>query len=471
MKIARWFNVGARRGGRVKGLGAICLSAWVCASTVLAEEPGVLPGASALALTPPGASSLVGRSGQAGPSQSEVRRLFWQAVQAAADRSPQLRRLQAEHQAASSDVTEARGQRLPQLDLGTRSRPLKWGAGSEFSDASSQGLDIQLVTPVYDWGRIAHTLSSRQLLAQAAAAAIEVELEDSAYAVTTTLLELGKQRVIIELAEQFEARMSELVDRLARIAAADPGRSSELVQARARLLQAQSARENAESQAATAQIQLHRLVGERPMAIPRTRDWNIPPADLAILLAQVDGHPGIQRSEAGAEAARLQASIVRASALPRLDWVINKNTGKDALGRDQPWQTALTLNWSAFRGGSLRAAERAQLQRAEAGREQTEQLREELRLHIGSAHQLAQASLQRAELYQALVGETDAIRLAFHQQWYHLGKRSLLDVLGAESDHFANQVNEITSRFEGYQAIMRQYSAAGALIQWLRDGR
>jgi outer membrane protein TolC len=59
----------------------------------------------------------------------------------------------------------------------------------------------------------------------------------------------------------------------------------------------------------------------------------------------------------------------------------------------------------------------------------------------------------------------------FYLQWHHLGKRTLLDVLSAENEHYGNQVSEITNRFDGYQAILRQYASAGTLARWLRDGQ
>lgn len=83
----------------------------------------------------------------------------------------------------------------------------------------------------------------------------------------------------------------------------------------------------------------------------------------------------------------------------------------------------------------------------------------------------AGSRLQRAELYRDLAVESGQIREDFYLQWHHLGKRTLLDVLSAENEHYGNQVSEITNRFDGYQAILRQYASAGTLARWLRDGQ
>ncbi|MNR42354.1 hypothetical protein D3C85_1608610 [compost metagenome] len=78
---------------------------------------------------------------------------------------------------------------------------------------------------------------------------------------------------------------------------------------------------------------------------------------------------------------------------------------------------------------------------------------------------------ERADLYRGLSVESNRVREAFYEQWYHLGRRTLLDVLISESDHYNNQVSEIVNRFDGYSAIVRQYASSGTLIRWLSAGK
>lgn len=204
------------------------------------------------------------------------------------------------------------------------------------------------------------------------------------------------------------------------------------------------------------------------MPIPHSTEWNIGLTNLEQLLDVVKNHPTILQAAAQAESAELQAQAVRASGLPQLNWVVSKNTAEDSLGQEQAWQTNLSMTWGAFRGGSTRAAERAALQRADASRHETAQQRRDLEFRIRTADNDARTQLERAELYRNLSVESNRIREAFYLQWHHLGKRTLLDVLTAENDHYGNQVSEITNRFDGYQSILRQYASAGILAQWLR---
>lgn len=402
-----------------------------------------------------------------GPSEKELRAIFYQAVQAAFERSPQVQRAQADYKASLADIDEAKGQRMPQVDLGTQAKSARFGPGADYDAGGGGGVSLNVTTPVYDWGRIRNTIKSRKYLSRAANSSVEAELENSAYEVSSNMVELGKQRVIVEISKQFVQRMDELVRMLAGIVSVDKGRLSELTQAKARLLQAKAALNSAESQVRDTELNLRKRVGDRPLMLPQSAEWNIHFADLDTLLSKVDDNPSIHLSKAQAHSAELDAQVVRSSSLPQLNWVVRKTTAQDGLGREQPWETTLSLTWAAFRGGSTRASERAALQRAESSRQRTEEQRLDLEYRIRTADHDARTLLGRAELYRDLTLESERIRLAFFEQWYHLGKRSLLDVLIAENDHYNNQVGEVSQRFDGYKAILRQYAGAGSLTGWL----
>ncbi|MBC3438208.1 TolC family protein [Pseudomonas sp. BW16M2] len=402
-----------------------------------------------------------------GPSESDLRKMFFETVKTAVVRSPEVLRSRGEQQAAESDVDQAKGQRWPQMDIGSQTQSKQFGGG-EYNEQGSGGIQVSMSTMLYDWGRIGNTVDSREKLASAAQENVSAKTEDIGFEVVTTLAELGKQRQIGQLSQAFANRMEELVQMLRGIVAADPGRASELTQAKARLLQAQALRDAARAKAQDAQITLNKLVGDQPVAIPEQSAWNIGLTDLEYLLDVAQHHPTIRQAAAQAESAEFEAKAVHASGLPQLNWVVSKNTAEDALGREQPWQTNLSVTWGAFRGGSTRAAERAALQRADASRQETAQQRRDLEFRIRAADNDARTQLERAALYRNLSVESDAIRKAFYLQWHHLGKRTLLDVLTAENDHYGNQVAEITNRFDAYQSIFRQYASAGVLMQWLQ---
>ncbi|SIO72571.1 outer membrane protein, adhesin transport system [Burkholderia sp. GAS332] len=405
----------------------------------------------------------------AGPtlSEAELRRIFFEAVSAAADRSPRIQQAQASYQATIADVDQAKGERWPQVQIGAQTSSLQYGANAGGSANPGNAVSLNVTTSVYDWGRINKTIASRQQTAEAAQQAYRAEIEASGYEVAATLVELGKQRLLMDLSQQLVERMQQLVSMLGEIVAVDRGRSSELTQAKSRLLEAQAQRDGAQTQVRNAELQLQKLVGENAVMIPRTRVWSLQPGTLSRLLDEVEQHPAIAQAQAAATAAEFSAAAVKASSLPAVNWVVTANTGRGK----QSGQTMLTMSWNAFQGGSAKAASKAALARAEASRREVEQQRRDLAFGVQAADQDAHALLSRADLYAKLSTETDIVRKAFFEQWYHLGKRTLLDVLSAENEHHGNRVSEVTTRFEGYQAVFREYAQAGMLVRWLEGDR
>ncbi|GCB04376.1 TolC family protein [Ralstonia sp. SET104] len=404
------------------------------------------------------------------PSPEKLREIFWRAVQMAAERSPEVRQAYASYQAANADVAEAKGQRWPQVDIGSQSPGLNFGPGGN-GDGSGSGnpLSVNVTTNLFDWGRTKNTIGSREHLSTAANRAYDAAMEKVGFDVSSTLIELGKQRNIVDLSQQFVDRMATLVKMLSEIVEVDRGRGSELTQAKTRLLQAEASRDTAEARARDAELTLRKLVGDEAVMIPRTRAWSVEPGNLEKLLSLVGAHPSLQQAKAEADAADMSAKAVKASALPQVNWVVSAGMSKDALGRRQPWQTMLNLNWGAFRGGSAKAATEAAGARAEASWQRLEQQRRDLEYAVRTADQDANTMLQRADLYQGLSAETDQVRKAFFEQWHHLGRRTLLDVLTAENEHYGNRVAEVTNRFDAYLAVFREHYSAGALAQWLRN--
>lgn len=400
--------------------------------------------------------------------RGDLRPIFLAAVEAAFDRSPQVQFAYASYQAQLSDVDEAKGKRWPQLQLSSRSRSVEFAGPASNAPGQGTAVTANLTTSVFDWGYLSKTVKSRKETADAGKEFYDAQRENAAYTVATTMVELAKQRQLIGISQQFVDRMQQLVTMLSQIVEIDRGRASELTQARARLLQALASRDTVAAKARDTELTLRKLIGDLQLHLPSSSAWNIEPARLERLLSNMNQHPQIRQARAEAQAARLLADAVKASARPAVNWVVSKTTGRDIADRRQPFQTMLTLSWNAFQGGSAKAAQQAALARAQASERKVEQARLDLEYAIRAADEDARTLIERSTLYGDLVGETDRVRKAFFDQWYHLGKRTLLDVLQAENDHYGNRVSEITTRFDGYEAVFRELSSAGELMSWLK---
>ncbi|WP_430389232.1 Ig-like domain-containing protein [Dyella sp. 20L07] len=371
--------------------------------------------------------------------------------------------------AAPSIVGSVKGQRWPQLNISSNSKAYAVGRSQAYDDYLRQpSIGAEIVTPVYDFGRLKKTINSYQHLADAGYQNYRHELNNSAAEVSNALIELVKNQILADVSQRYVDRLETLENMLADIVKVDTGRFSELTQAKARLLQAKANRDAIVARVSDQELVLRKYVGNASLPKITTESWGISKADVESLLPMLNGHPLVLKAQEETASSESNAAAVKASALPQLNWVVSKSTGKDAYGRSQPWETKLSLSWAAFRGGSARAQRQAALSRAEASREREAQQREDLEHQIRASVLDSGVLLDRADAFRELTDENERIRRAFFQQWYHLGRRTLLDVLGAENDYYNNQVNEVTSRMDGYRAIFTSHAGAGNLVNWLQ---
>ncbi|MFC0226975.1 TolC family protein [Serratia aquatilis] len=388
------------------------------------------------------------------------------ALKQAIERSPTLKQASAELGAANADVREAEGQRWPQIDVSANSRSKSLGRNT---NPTTQAVNLNMTTTLYDWGRTEKTIDSRKELGTAAIQKYMANVEVLAQDVASTILEKEKANRVYIISQQYVERMKQLVDMLAGIVATDAGRASELVQARARLLEAEASRDTWQARERDAEIKLRKLIGNNRVRIPQNIKFTLPDIELNKLLSSAQNHPALLQAEAEAKASRLHAESLRAAEKPQINWVVTKSTGKDDFGRQDPWQTMVTVSWPIFRGGSSTAAREAALLRAEAELENKERQQMDLEFEARAAVQDANTLLTRADLYVDLIKETERVKGAFFDQWYHLGRRTLLDVLIAESDYNNNRVNEVSYRFDSYLAVIKAYGSTGMLSSWLMD--
>lgn len=401
------------------------------------------------------------------PEQA-VRAALRTAADAAAARSAAVRQAKNDWDAALADVDQVKGQRWPQVQLGGNT-PSITGDSASFNQYNRPTANVAVTTLIYDWGKTSKSIDSRTKTAQAAELYYRAMAQQNAYDIASSLVDLSKNRATYVIGESYVKRMEQLVNMLVEIVKADPGRLSELTQAKSRLLQAQTSQDTVAAQVRSLQLSVRKLVGDEPIAMPQGTHWQMQLDGLDDAVASVSQNPAIAQAAAEAEAAKLSAQSVRAEGLPKLNWVINKNTASDVFGNRQPWSTMLQLSWTPFQGGSQRAAERAALSRASSSSDKHDQLELDSEYKVRDAHRDAVAQATRAKLYAELATETDLVRKQFFEQWYHLNRRTLLDVLSAESDFYNNQVSEVTTEFDSYQAILKLHLNNGTLSSWLEN--
>ncbi|WP_423196821.1 TolC family protein [Cupriavidus sp. H19C3] len=380
--------------------------------------------------------------------------------------SPEVREAAAKWQAADFDVSQARGQRWPQVQVGAATPSAAFGGGASNNTATSPLGTVQINTPLFDWGRIRSTIESRGETSRAAYQELEVARQKVSFDTASAVLELLRQHQALDRTHAYVKRMAELVVMLNQIVMRDAGRRSELTQARARLLQALSSRDQVIARMRESEVTLYKLVGEE-VTLPEHPQWQAIPIGLQTAIDGAQTNPALEQSRAEARAAGYYADSVRAGRWPQVSWIISKTTQPDSLGRSQPWLTSVGLQWNAFQGGSAQAAERAARQRQEAGEQRAQSVLRDLEYRLRTSAEQRDAASTRATQFGALSVETDRVRKAFFDQWYHLGRRTLLDVLIAETDYYNNRIAEVNGRFDADAADLRMRNDGGLMLAWL----
>ncbi|HDC4835033.1 TolC family protein [Enterobacter cloacae] len=385
--------------------------------------------------------------------------------------SPELRAASAEVMASDYMVDQVKGQRMPQVRLGVTS-PLSTVGGDRQSSSNNSHISdssgtVSVNTPIIDWGRISNQVDNSLETAKAARYSKEYSREQLAYNTVSELMNMGRYQHSKVVAKQYVGRMKELVTMLSQITQADRGRESELVQAKAKLMSAQASLDNIEHQLSASKIKLVRLLGIEP-ELPEGISWHDTVIPASVALSGLDKNPMMLNLQSKVRAAEYEAESIKSSALPQVNWVISKSTAKDSNGNEAGWYTGLNVEWEAFSGGSQRAAEMSARAKANMAQQQYEVSYKDLEYQINYQIQVRDSSFLRADDYDRLTSETDRVRRMFYEQWYHLGKRTLLDVLTAENDHFNNQLSAINNRYDGYISNINVIASASMLLSWMK---
>ena len=81
-------------------------------------------------------------------------------------------------------------------------------------------------------------------------------------------------------------------------------------------------------------------------------------------------------------------------------------------------------------------------------------------------HEQAAASFDRARSVVNVLRDSDRLRGFTLQQWQQLGRRSLFDVMSAESEHYSLRVAYVNALYDGQQSTALMWSLGlGVLTQ------
>jgi adhesin transport system outer membrane protein len=394
-------------------------------------------------------------------------------VRAGLDRSLALGAARLLADAALQDMEEARAASSVQGGLTAGLGPAHSESGGTTRNATLQGqASVSISQLLWDGGRNKGLVDWRRLLAEAANQGELNQREQIALNTVVLALERNRYRMQLEVYAQFSAKMACLVSALQDTVAADRGRASELVQAQKSLDQVALQRAEAQSQLRLVELRLKRLVGEMPLQVAGLPYQLQPIPELTELLATAASAREIAQLGAQADAASRYADAVQAGNRPQLSWVLSgARTAAAGTGLPDSGSTALTiglsLNVPLLSPGVLPATEAAR-RRAEAARVQRDDALDARRSRISELHEQSVASVDRAARVRGVLRGSEELRNATLQQWQQLGRRSLFDVIGAESEHYGLRLSYVNALHDTQQLNANLLALGRGIEPWLK---
>ena len=274
---------------------------------------------------------------------------------------------------------------------------------------------------------------------------------------------------------QYVRKMGCLVEALESIVAADRGRTSELVQARKQVQQAELQQAQAVSQARLVEAKLRRIVGDGLPSPDGMGSLLLKVPELPAVLSAAEQSFDIASMDANALALRQYARAVEASTKPQVAWNVSgsalvgtnsSSNGSSGSSNGAALSAGVTLSIPLLNPATDHSIQAAR-KRSEAAALQRAEALESRRQRIVEAHEQASAAFDRVRRVGSVLRDSERLRNFTLQQWQQLGRRSLFDVIAAESEHYNLRVQYVNALHDGQQMNAMLLSMGSGLRNWL----
>lgn len=396
---------------------------------------------------------------------------------------PALQALQAQSQAATPRVTEARAALLPNLSVVGASTSLHYDpsaadvdtAGTHV-DSRSNTVNLNLRQTLYNPAAVAD-LSLAEAGERSAQLDFKIALQDFILRVAQAYFDVLAAQDVLATKQLSKVAIKGQLDAAHTKTEAGLGVVTDEQDAQARYDLAQSEEVAAENDVRVSRLVLDRLTGRtgvqpnRMTAQPALAPTASDSLDSWIQIAA--RHPAVQRAEIGLDRARLELGRARAGYLPTVDLIGNVGTSHVS-GAQSPLSTmppghvvtssvGVQIVIPLFSGLST------------AGRvSETALLAEQARQNVAAAAQTATEQTERAFFdlqsslarVNALAAAEDSSRASFEgtQRGYNAGLRLNLDVLNAQAQLFQTRTDLARARYNVLVQGLRLSAAAGSLL-------
>lgn len=408
------------------------------------------------------------------------------AMQLARENAREVGAARARFEAAEERVTQAKGYRLPSLnltELWTRTNnpaevfALKLNQGTfsfpDFvqSDPNSPapinaGITRgEIAVPLFTGGELSGRVNQAKLAAEAAARGVD-------WAGNSAALAAAEAYVMVAQAEEYAALLSKARETVA--AHVELARSyvaqgmlvrSELLRAEVELARVEDLVKEAAGRIRVASANLAFRLGA-----PGATMWQLSPLPdprpveepVDAWLATAASRPDLASAQKLLAAGELEEKVRKAQLWPKLAFVARGELyGEHVFGSSGTSGALMAIaTWNVFSGGADRAAAAAARAEARAGREDVARFAEGVRIEVRQAYEEAETSRARAETARkVLEAARESERITSER--FRSGVVKMLDLLDAATARREAETRELVARAEANATLLRLAVKAG----------
>lgn len=405
--------------------------------------------------------SILGLTLSAGSQAGELADIYNLALA----NDPQLKAAQASYKAGSEVEEQSRAGLLPNLSLSANTTSID----AETASFNNHGYTLSLSQPVFD---ASAWFSFKQGKALSEQAALQFELEQQNLILRTVEAYLGVLRANSALATS-EAQERAIKRRLDQVNAQfEVGliANTDVQEAQASYDNARVARISAEGDLDNSYEALERLTSQSYSGVSQlSNDYPIEPPTPTDANAWVkkawQGNLGLKIADQNSEAARRAAKAAHAGHYPTLSLTASHDYDEGTAVSDVSSETnsiGLTLSMPIYSGGATSSKSRELEQRLiEAQQNREDTLRGVTQSTRSLLRNLRTGSLSVKALQQSIKSSQTALEAT--EEGYKVGTRNVVDVLQAEQQLYASQLEYANARFNFVQDLITFKQQLGTL--------
>jgi adhesin transport system outer membrane protein len=373
-------------------------------------------------------------------------------------------------EAAAYDLDQVEAGKWPQLAVSGGLGPQRSTVNGETSSKgvlTSLGLSASMT--LYDAGRLREQSAWRKELLRAENLGLQQAGESVVSEVVSATLDRNRYQMQAQVYQQYVRKMQCLLEALEVIVAADKGRASEMVQARKTLAQAELSRDIAAAAGRQVDHKLRKLLGDSALPSAKFTTALAATPDLGEVRRRLDQSADLQQVQAQIQASESYARSVDSGRLPQVGLSAGSSMSHVSKVSTRSWQALVSVSYTLFDGGLVKAASDSAWTRAQASRQQYEELVNSRMERVNALHDSSTTAFKHAKRYAEILRDSEQVRAYTFLQWSQLGRRSLFDLMSAESEHFSLRVSYVNALFDGYQANAQLRSLGGGIWRWIGD--